>query len=73
MHTNMMKNIVLSSPDKEGVAVQIRVINGPLSGKELLAKKVQESANGVIVNCYHVTDNNIKTYLLEKDIELIGN
>lgn len=72
MHTSLMKNIVLSSFNKEGQAVQIKVVNGPLIGKEFQAKKVQENISGEIVNCYHFTDGEgVKTYLQEKDVTIL--
>lgn len=68
MHTNLMKDIVLSSQNKSGKAVKIKVLNGPLSGKEFQAKKVKETVDGVSINCYHIVDNSVKTYFLEKDV-----
>lgn len=71
MHTNLMKGIVLSNKNKEGQNVRIKVLTGPLNGKEFQAKRVHEHLNEEVVSCYHIEDNGTSTYFLEKDVSVI--
>ena len=59
-----LQDIILSKPNQKGKKVKIKILIGPLAGKEFEANKVQEKN----VSCYHVNDDNIKTYFLQKDI-----
>lgn len=71
MHTTLMKNVVFANPNKDGELVQIKVINGLLAGKEFQAKKTQETASGQVINCFHFTNEGVKTYLQEKDVVIL--
>jgi len=68
MPIRALKDVVISSSKKSGKIVKIKVLVGPLNGKEFQAKKVEENLNGQVTNCYHVDDNGVNTYFLEKDI-----
>lgn len=71
MHTNLMKGIVLSSKNKDGQIVRIKVLTGPLSGKEFPAKRVHEHVDEEVVSCYHIIDSDTTAYFLEKDVLVI--
>jgi hypothetical protein len=67
MLNKVLSNItIVNSKSGEGKQVKIKVISGIDSfvGKEFLAKKIIKDE----ITSYHVVDNNIKTYFLEKDV-----
>lgn len=64
MSNRMLQNVVLSSQNKKGETIKIKVLTGPLNGKEFQANKVFEKEN----NIYYVEDSGVKTFFSEKDI-----
>jgi hypothetical protein len=66
------RQIVMSSDQKDGTIVKIKVIVGPFRGQEFEAKKVLEQSNGQDIYCYHITKDNLKTYFVKKDITEIA-
>jgi hypothetical protein len=67
MLNKVLSNItIVNSKSGEGKQVKIKVISGIDSfvGKDFLAQKIIKNE----IASYHVVDNNIKTYFLEKDV-----
>jgi hypothetical protein len=64
MRNRFLENIVLSSSNKTGEKIKIKVITGLYKGEEFEAKKVKEH----LVYCYHIEKDGIKTYLNQDDI-----
>jgi len=64
MHNVSFKDIVLPGKITKGESVKIRVLTGPLSGKEFKANKTIEKDD----TFYHIEDSGTKTYFSQKDI-----
>ena len=70
MFNRLLKDVVLSN-NTGGTRVRVRVLVGPYAGREFDADRVQETNDGIISNCFHIIDNDIQTYFLEKDVAII--
>ena len=66
MGNRLMQNVVLPSTSKSSENVRIKVLVGPLAGKEYTAQKIKGD-----VNTYSIEQTGIKTYLAEQDVVLV--